>query len=132
MHTITVARVASVIVALEGLALLVLAGSQVAAIAAGDTASLTSAIALVVLVALGAIAVLAFAVAIWRGISWGRSGAIVTQILILAVAFGAVTGVYANLWTGLALAVPAVVALVLLVLSVRGAGRPGGLGDEPR
>ena len=48
------------------------------------------------LTAVGAAAVLAFAVAIWRGQSWGRSGGIVTQLLILAVALGAVTGAYAD------------------------------------
>ncbi len=71
----------------------------------------------------GAVAVLAFAVAIWRGRSWGRSGGIVTQVLILAVALGAATGAYAHPSTALILAVPAVAALVLLVLAARAAGR---------
>ena len=96
---------------------------QLWALIAGDTDSLESAIALVVLTAIGAVAVVAFAVATWRGLSWGRSGGIVTQLLILAVALGAVTGVYAEPMIGLALAVPAVVTLVLLVIEVRAAGR---------
>ena len=49
-------------------------------------------------------------------------GGIVTQLLILAVALGAATGAYADPSTALILAVPAIVALVLLVLAVRDAG----------
>ena len=96
---------------------------QVVALASGDTGSIESAVALVVLTLVGAAAVLAFAVAIWRGQSWGRSGGIVTQVLILAVALGAATGAYADPSTALVLAVPALVVLVLLVLAVRDAGR---------
>jgi hypothetical protein len=88
-----------------------------------DWRSLASAIALTVLTVVGAVAVIAFGVAIWRGLSWGRSGGIVTQVLILAVALGAATGAYAHPSTGLVLAVPGIVALVLLVLAVRDAGR---------
>jgi peptidoglycan/LPS O-acetylase OafA/YrhL len=123
MRTNAVARSAAVIVGLEGSALAVLVVWQVVAIATGDTDSLVSAIALTVMTVLGAAADIAFAVAIWRGLSWGRSGGIVTQVLILAVALGAATGVYGHPLTGLVLAVPAIVGLVLLVLAVRDAGR---------
>jgi hypothetical protein len=123
MRTNTVARAAAVLVGLEGGALIALAVWQTVAIASGDTASLESAIALLALTVVGGAAVLAFAVAIWRGFSWGRSGGIVTQVMILAVALGAATGVYAEPVTALILAVPALVTLVLLVISVRDAGR---------
>jgi hypothetical protein len=123
MRTKAIERVAAIIVGLEGLALVVLVIWQVIAIATGDTDSLASAIALTVLTVVGAVAVIAFGVAIWRGLSWGRSGGIVTQVLILAVALGAATGAYAHPSTGLVLAVPGIVALVLLVLAVRDAGR---------
>jgi hypothetical protein len=123
MRTHTAGRIAAVLLALEGLAVVALVIWQVAALVAGDTDSIESAIALVVLTAVGAAAVLAFAVATWRGLSWGRSGGIVTQLLILAVALGAVTGAYADTGTGLLLALPALVTLVLLVISVRAAGR---------
>lgn len=123
MRTNVVARVAAVLVGLEGAALMALAIWQVAALASGDTESWESAIALVVLTAVGAIAVLAFAVAVWRGRSWGRSGGIVTQVLILAVALGAATGAYAHPSTALVLAGPAIVAFVLLLIAVRDAGR---------
>lgn len=123
MRTNLSGRIAAVLVGLEGLGIAALAVREIAAIAGGDTGSLESAIALVVLTLVGAAAVLAFAVAIWRGQSWGRSGGIVTQLLILAVALGAATGAFAVPGVALALAAPAVVVLVLLVLAVRDAGR---------
>ena len=123
MRTTVLGRVAAVLVALEGVGIAALVVWQVAAVAAGDTDSLESAIALIVLTAVGAAAVIAFGVAVWRGRSWGRSGGIVTQVLILAVALGAATGAYAEPASALGLAVPAVVVLVLLVLAVRDAGR---------
>jgi hypothetical protein len=119
----TIARAAAVLLALEALAIFGLVIWQLSALVTGDTDSIESAIALVVLTAVGAVAVMAFAVATWRGQSWGRSGGIVTQLLVLAVALGAVTGAYAEAVTGLLLAVPALVTLVLLVLAVRAAGR---------
>ena len=123
MRTNPIARVAAVLVGLEGLALVGLTVWQIVAVAVGDTAVIGSALALVVLTAVGAAAVLAFAVAIWRGRSWGRSGAIVTQLLILAVALGAATGAYAEPFSALLIAAPALVVLVLLLLAVREAGR---------
>ena len=123
MRTHAAGRIGAVLLALEGLAIAALVVWQVVALIAGDTDSIESAIALVVLTAVGAAAVLAFAVATWRGLSWGRSGGIVTQLLVLAVALGAVTGAYADGRAGLALAVPAVITLVLLVIAVRSAGR---------
>lgn len=116
-------RVAAVLLALEGCAIGALVVWQLGALVAGDTDSAESAIALLVLTAIGAITVIAFAVATWRGQSWGRSGGVVTQLLILAVALGAATGAYADTATGLALAGPAVLTLVVLVLGVRAAGR---------
>lgn len=123
MRTNTLGRIAAVLVALEGLGLVALGVWQIMAVVTGDTASIANALALMVLTLIGAAAVLAFAVAIWRGQSWGRSGAIVTQLLILAVAVGAATGAYAEPLTGVLLAAPALVVLVLLVLAVREAGR---------
>lgn len=94
-----------------------LVGWQVLALLGGDSASLASAIALIVLTLVGAGAVAAFAVALWRRHSAGRSGAVVTQLLLIAVAWGAATGSYAHPAVALVLAVPAIACLVLLVLS---------------
>lgn len=114
---------AALVVALEGLGMLVLAGWELVALVRGDTGSAVSAVALIVLTAVGAVVVLAFAAGTLRGRSWGRSGGIVTQLLILAVALGAATGQYAHPLTGLWLAVPAVAGLVLLILAARGAAQ---------
>lgn len=134
MRTNTPARVASVLVGLEGLALLTLAGWQIVALVGGDTDSAVSAIALIVLTLVAAVAVLAFASGVWRGRSWARSGGIVTQVMILAVALGAATGAYADALTALVIAAPAIVAFVALLLTARSAGAEAGAeasGDGP-
>jgi hypothetical protein len=123
MRTSVSGRIAAALVAAEGTGVLALAGWQLVALFTGDTDSFTSAIALVVLTLVGAAAVISFGVAIWRDRSWGRSGGIVTQLLILAVALGAATGAYADPAIALVLAAPALVTLVLLFLAVRDAGR---------
>ncbi|WP_228484521.1 histidine kinase [Microbacterium cremeum] len=117
-------RLAAVLVALEGLGLVALVAWQITALVTGDTGSLESALALLVLTLVGAAAVLAFAVAVWLGQSWGRSGGIVTQLLVLAVALGAATGAFAVPSVAIGLAVPALVALVLLVLAARPTAAP--------
>lgn len=117
MRTSTVGRLAALLVGLEGVALAVLAGWQIVALAAGDTLAIESSIALIVLTVVGAAIVLAFAVGVARGQSWGRSGGIVTQALILAVAGGAATGAFAHPSIAVAIGVPAVVVIVLLVVA---------------
>ncbi|MDE0547282.1 histidine kinase [Microbacterium sp. C7(2022)] len=116
-------RLSAIVVALEGLGLAVLVGWEVVALVTGDTGIVSTALALLVLSAVFAAAVIAFAVGLWRGLSWGRSGGIVTQLLILAVALGAATGQYAEPVTALWLAVPAVITLTLLIFAVRASGR---------
>ena len=123
MPTNPPARAAAVLLALEGVAIGALVVWQLAALLSGDTGSVDSAVALLVLTAIGAVALVAFGIAVWRGRSWGRSGGIVAQALILAVALGAATGDYAHPLTALTLAAPAAVVLVLLVLAARRAAR---------
>ena len=117
------ARVAAVLLALEGAALGVVLFREIVALLQGDTASVASSVALLVMTLLGAAALVAFAAAVWRGQSWGRSGGTVAQVLILAVAVGAATGAYADPLVALALAVPSIIVLVLLVLATRRAAR---------
>ena len=124
VRSMIAARAAGVIVLLEGAGIGALAVWEIVAVITGDTAALDSAIALIVLTLAGAASVAVFGVATWRGLSWGRAGAIVAQLLILAVALGAATGRYARAVTGVAIAIPAVIALVLLVIAVRGAAPP--------
>lgn len=113
------ARVAAALLALEAVALLALAGWQIVAMLGNDTASVATAIALVVLTLIGAVAVGAFAFAVLRDRSWGRSGGIVIQLLVLAVALGALTGQYGQPLTALALAVPGVVTLAFIVRAAK-------------
>lgn len=122
MRTHAVTRVAATLLALEGVGIAALAGWQIVALAGGDTASVATAIALIVVTVVAAVAVLAFAGGVWRGQSWGRSGGIVTQLMILAIALGAATGTFGNALTGLELAIPAVVTFVALGLASRRAG----------
>jgi len=124
------ARTAAVLLAAEGLAVAAIVVWQIVALVSGDTGSVTSAIALIVLTLVGAVLLIAFAAAVWRGESWGRSGGIVAQLLILAVALGAATGAYAHPITGLLLALPAVATFVLLVLGSRRRTPPAHADDE--
>lgn len=114
---------AAALLGLEALGILALAGWQTVALIGGDTDSVVSSIALIVLTVIGAAIVGAFAVATARDVSAGRSGGIVTQLLILSVAIGAVTGEWASPGIAVLIAAPAVIGLVLLVLAVR-AGAP--------
>ncbi|WP_460774878.1 histidine kinase [Microbacterium sp. GXF7504] len=129
-------RLAGVLVTLEGIGVGALAVWQVVELIAGNTDSVTSALALLVLTVVGAAIVIAFGLGTLRDQGWARSGGIVTQLLILAVAGGAATGAYAHPAIGAALAVPAIVVLVLLIAAVSAAGkrRPrsaGRTGDVP-
>ncbi|MFT4214783.1 MAG: histidine kinase [Microbacterium sp.] len=110
---------AALIVGLEAFALFVVTGWEIVALVGGDTDDAVSSIALIVLTAVGAVALAAFAGAVRRGHSWGRSGGVVAQLLLLAVAFGAGTGDSPRPLTALLLAVPAVLALVALILAAR-------------
>lgn len=130
MRTHSLTRFGAVILALEGVALAAVVAWQIIALLSGDTGSVASAIALMVLTLVGALLLVAFAVAVWRGESWGRSGGIVAQLLILAVALGAATGAYADPLTALLLAAPALIALVLLVLGARKSAPDEASGDE--
>jgi len=110
---------AAAVLGIEALGVLALAGWQVVALVGGDTDSAVSSIALIVLTVVGAVALAGAAVATARDVSAGRSGGIVAQLLILSVAIGAVTGEWAAPIVAVAIAVPALVGLVLLVLAVR-------------
>lgn len=126
------ARVAVIVLGIQALGVVALVVWQLTALGAGESASLASGIALIVLTLIAAVAVAAFAVGVARGMSWGRSGGIVVEVLVLAIALGAATGAYAHPLVGLALAVVGLVGLVPLVLDVRRAAaeRRAADGDE--
>ncbi len=115
-------RVAAAVLGVQALGAFALVVWQVVELGAGDADSVVSGIALIVLTLIGAVAVGAFSVGVARGVSWGRSGGIVVQLLILAVALGAVSGGYAHPLIALGLALLGLAGLVPLVLAVRRAG----------
>lgn len=77
--------------------------------------SYASAIALLLVVVLGAIWVWAVALASLRRAPWSRSAAMVWQILQLSVAIGAFQGLFARADVGWALLAPAVAVIGLLL-----------------
>ncbi len=82
--------------------------------------SLSSAIALTVVVALAAIWVGAILVGMWRGSGWSRSAAIVWQVLQFAVGVGALQGAFAQPSLGWPLVIASALAFVLLLSAVVG------------
>lgn len=123
MRTTPIERTAAAFLLLEGLGVAALSVWELVALVTGDTGSVSSAIALLVLTLIGAVAVLAFGASVARGVSWGRSGGVVTQLLILSVAGGSLTGETAQPQIAVLLAIPAVIGLVLLISASRAAGR---------
>jgi hypothetical protein len=77
--------------------------------------SFAMAVALIVLVAIGAAWVSAIAVASARRAPWSRAAAIVWQVLQLSVAVGAFQGLFARPDLGWALLIPAVTVIGLLL-----------------
>jgi hypothetical protein len=76
--------------------------------------SLTSAIALTVLVGIGAAFVCAVAVGALRRQGWVRGAAVIWQLIQLAIAIGAFQGTFAQPAIGWALLAPSLVVLLLL------------------
>lgn len=121
-----IALAASAVLALEAAALVVFAAIEVAGLGAGDAASSTTAIALIVLTLIGAAALVAFAVGTRTGRSWARSGGVVAQVLAVALALGSLTMQPVPWAFVLGLAVPGVVGFALLISSARREGERRG------
>lgn len=107
------------LLALESIGLAALTVWEVISLVRGDLSSLATSLALLVmtLVATGALA--GFAFAVHTGRAWGRSGGIVAQVLIFAVAVGAVQGADAHWGIAAALALPAIATFAALIGSAR-------------
>jgi len=119
-------RAAAAVLAAEGLVLLVFAAIEVAGLGAGDAASMPTAVALIVLTAIGAVALLAFAGGARVGRSWARSGGVVFQILAVVLALAALT-LQPIPWAFVAgVGLPGILGFVLLIASARREG------EQPR
>lgn len=123
-----VVGLASALLALEAIGVVVLAGWQLVELVTNEPASIATSIALFVMTLIAAFAVFAFARGVWGGRSWGRSGGIVTQVLIFAVALGGIQGGAAHWGIAASLAAPAILTFVVLIL----ASRPAGSGSPQR
>jgi hypothetical protein len=77
-------------------------------------ASLATAIALTVIVAIGAVFVSAVAIGALRRQGWVRGGAVIWQLVQLAIAIGAFQGTFAQPAIGWALLAPSLIVLILL------------------
>ncbi|WP_248305758.1 hypothetical protein [Agromyces sp. H66] len=107
--------VVSVLLLLEAAALIAVVVWLVVDLVALQPSSYTTAIALLVLVVLGAVWVSVTAVASLRRAPWSRAAAIVWQVLQMSVAVGAFQGLFARPDVGWVLLVPAVTVIGLLL-----------------
>ncbi|GAA2529796.1 hypothetical protein GCM10009860_06890 [Microbacterium mitrae] len=107
-------RIAAAVMALEALVVLGLAGLQIVELFKGNTMSFTSAVALIVLTIIIGAAMVAFAWGLLTEQTWARSGGIVTQLMALAIALGALTGQFAHPAVAAAIALPAIIGLIAI------------------
>nr|WP_232528307.1 hypothetical protein [Microbacterium sp. MAH-37] len=109
----------------EGLALGIVSIIELVQLGAGNVASTPAGIGLIVLTLLVAAGLVLFAVGVVRGVSWARSGAVVFQVLAIALALSSLTLRPIPWPFTVAVGIPGAVCLVLLIL----ASRNGGPGD---
>lgn len=84
-------------------------------LATQPTTSVATAIALLVVAAIAAFWLVALTIAMWRGRSWTRGGALVWQFLQVAVGVGSIQGFLPRPDIASWLLIPAIVAIVLLL-----------------
>jgi hypothetical protein len=107
--------VVSALLFLEAVALVAIIVWLVVDLVTLEPSSYPTAIALIVLVVIGAVWVGAVAIASLRRASWSRAAAIVWQILQVSIAVGAFQGLFARPDVGWLLLVPAVTVIGLLL-----------------
>jgi hypothetical protein len=107
--------IVSVVLVLEALAVIGVAVWLIVDLIALQPSSYATAIALIVLVVIGAIWIGATAVASFARAPWSRAAAIVWQVLQLSIAVGAFQGLFARPDVGWALLVPAITVIGLLL-----------------
>ncbi|MET0843915.1 MAG: hypothetical protein ABWY23_08685 [Mycetocola sp.] len=110
-------RLLTALLFMEAAAMIVVVTVLIVDILTLPAASLASAIALTVIVAIGAVFVSAVAIGVLRRRSWVRGGALIWQLVQLAIAIGAFQGTFAQPAIGWALLAPSVLVIVLLFTS---------------
>ncbi|WP_228479949.1 hypothetical protein [Microbacterium abyssi] len=117
------ATAAAVVLAIEGAALTIFAVIELFGLGAGEAVVLPTAVALIVLTLIGAVALFAFAFGTRRGRTWARSGAVVLQVLAIALALASFS-VQPVPWIFiLGVGLPGLVGFVLLIAASRREGR---------
>lgn len=105
---------AAALVGAEGLFVGALAGRLGFALAAGETRSLVTSVALFALVAAAAIWVVFVSLSLFKGRRWARSAGVFWQLVQLAVASGSFSGQFGSQAIGWSLILPSVLVLALL------------------
>ena len=113
---------AAAVLALEGIALVVVAFVELVGLGAGDAASRPTAIALIVLTLVGAAGLLAFAWGARAGRSWARSGGVVLQVLAIVIALASLTLQPVPWGFVVGAGIPGLVGFILLIASARREG----------
>ena len=119
MHAPGLARAAAAVLALEGAALVVIALLETFGLGSGDASNTSTALGLIVLTLIGAVALCAFAIGTLRGHSWARSGGIVFQVLGVALALMALTIQPVTWLFVIGAGVPGILGFMLLISSAR-------------
>ncbi|MDR2997453.1 MAG: hypothetical protein LBU78_04985 [Microbacterium sp.] len=114
---------AAILLVLEGIALGIISIIELVQLGAGNVASTPSGLGLVVLTLLVAVGLVLFAFGVLRRRSWARSGAIVFQVLAVALGISSLTLQPIPWPFTLAVGLPGAVCLVLLILASRNDGR---------
>ncbi len=107
-------RVLVGLIALEALALVAATVYLVVELLVDTPDSFVSAVALTVVVAIGAVGVAAIAVGALRGQPWIRGAGITVQVLQIALAIGSFQGLFARPGIGWLLLTPAIAVIVLM------------------
>lgn len=108
---------AMVLLTIEALLLLLMTLNEVQSLAAGEAEDGATGIALVVITLVCAIALGAFAVAVYAQRGWGRSGAVVAQLLIVLFGISALTANFETPMLGIVAILLGGATLVCVLLS---------------
>jgi hypothetical protein len=117
-----VALAAAGLLVAEGIALGVVSLLELFALGGGGASSNSTAIALVVLTMIGAAALVAFGFGVLRGMSWGRSGGILLQVIAVALALSTLSLQPVPWLFTLGIGLAGLVGFVLLILTARREG----------
>jgi hypothetical protein len=104
-----------ILLTLEAAGMVAVVGWLLIDLFALQPSSYATAIALIVIAAIGAVWTIANAVGAVRRVAWSRASSLVWQFLQVSVAVGAFQGLFARPDIGWLLLVPAVVVVVLLL-----------------